>query len=471
MAIIPNPTPPTAGGNFNNAGNAGYGQGTGYMFQAGVIQPIVSAAMTRRFPQYVLRALMELIGRNDPIDGTVWNWFEIGRTRKGGQFTAAGGAASATASNALTTNQLSAQPYWQAGMTINTDYGVTLNVDSVHNEGTYQVLTCYLQDTVNDTWVGAIGTAAATSISIGFGHVATITTGEGATLTATSETSYPDIYNNQLNHVYRIQKYSRDAMFTKSWVHEGSGYYYTTQDITVQQEFGGDEERALFLHRWSGTQDSTKGRTGNGLYITLARGNAGTNNTYTGTLQESDIQDQIDSLILTANMTGASRTEFTVLGGNDYVSGFARAMSRYAVNGALDFGTVKNAKEAGIPFAQYLYRGVIINVIDYYLLNDANTFPYLGTPTGSIGTGKVNFRKMGVWLNMGSDSTGNKLISMKHANGFRMWKTEFPGTVDANGRPAAIGSIKQDSTEYAVLSDIGLEVRYAPTHGLHYANG
>ena len=454
-----NPTPPLVGGNFDSSSQVGFGAGSGYMFQSGNVKPEVSGEMTWLLDQFYGSMVFDKIGRNTPINNTIWEFPEMNYLRQNTVVTDVSGTGGSTTSRAITTTTLSSQPYFYNKMTLMTDYNVPLNVDSVNNTGTYQVLTVYLQDQTNDTWTGALGVAgAASGLTLGVGHLAS--SDAEFQDTVDPSISYPIWRFNRLNLLKRNYALSRDATKVKTWAPDGTGWYYQA-DIQMMKNLFTDRDMAITFHKWDGVTLTGK-RTGNGIFTTLKA--RGTNQVIDGAVQEDDIQDLLVKL-----MRKSSATEYFVACGSEAFMDVNRALRPYALQAMTNPTIFKGDKLAGVPFNQYVVAGKVCTFVHWPIFDNDSALPYTGTYAGTATSGKINFRSMMMFLNMGSDDKGNKLISLKHLEGSNLLLSVKNGTVDITGKAVTDGSASfLDGASKQGLMDIAPEVRNAPAHGLLY---
>jgi len=459
IGTIINPTPPLVGGNFDATSQVGYGAGSGYLFSSGNVKPEVSSKMTWLLDQFYAADIFERVGRSEPISNTIWSWPEMGLLRQGTTVTDVTGTGGSTTSRVLTTTVPVGTPYFFAKMTVITDYNIPLNIDSVSNAGTYQELTVYLQDTTNDTWTLALGIAGAgAGLSIGLGHLAT---SDAEYQTGVDpRASYPLFRQNRLNLIKDGYALSREAAKVKTYTPDGTGWYYQL-DIQMMKRMKSDRDFALMFHKWDG-QTVTGKETGNGIWQFLKSG--GTNSIVDGAIQEDDIQDMITRLMRTS-----SASEFLVFAGSDAMTDVNRALRPYAVQMMANATIFKDDKMAGIPFSRYQFAGKTLTFVHLPMFDNSAALPYTGTYTGTATSGKVNYRSMLMFLNMGSDDMGNKLLCMKHLQDSNMLLGSINGTIDITGKPVTESSASNlDGATKFGLMHVAPEVRNLAAHGLMY---
>lgn len=456
---IVNPTPPLVGGNFSNPSQVGIGSGSGYLFQSGNLAPVVSSQMTWLLDQFYAADIFERIGRNTPTENIIWSWPEMALLRQGSVVTDVVGTGGSSTTRQLTTQVPVGTPYFIDKMTIITDYGIPLNVESVNNAGTFQVLTVSLQDQVNDTWTLALGVAgAASGLTLGIGQLATADA-EYQTGVA-PRISYPSFRKNRLNLIKDQYALSREVTKAKTYTPDGTGWYYQA-DIQMMKRMKSDRDLAIMFHKWDGNEVAGGKETGTGIWQYLNQG--GTKSIVDGAIQEDDIQDMITRLMRTS-----SASEFLCFAGSDAMADINRALRPYAVQMMANATIFKDDKMAGIPFSRYQFAGKTLTFVHLPMFDNQAALPYVGSYAGTASTLKINFRSMVMFLNMGSDDMGNKLISLRHLTDSNFLLGTVNGTIDINGKPVQTSASTLDGATKFGIMHIAPEVRNLQAHGLMY---
>jgi len=108
----------------------------------------------------------------------------------------------------------------------------------------------------------------------------------------------------------------------------------------------------------------------------------------------------------------------------------------------------------------------------YELFDDIKALPYRSTPSST----KIDFTDFSLWLDLGTDSGGSKLIKLKykeHGGYSRKYIQRLevgmmnPNSQDSEGGLVASGF---DGFRIHMLSEIGIEVRLANRFGIMRAN-
>jgi hypothetical protein len=141
----------------------------------------------------------------------------------------------------------------------------------------------------------------------------------------------------------------------------------------------------------------------------------------------------------------------------------------YAIHGT-SYGSFGN-NMAGLDFKGYVFAGKTIYFAYYELFDDPAVLPSVTASATAI-----NFKDFSLWLDMGTDSAGQRLIKLKYrAHGGVQRKfihTVIPGMMTFNGAQSEGGFAANsfDGVEVQLLSEIGVEVRLANRMGILRAN-
>lgn len=425
---------------------------SGNIFASGILSPEHSNFLSVRFPQYVGTSMLEQLGSYSGIAQNVWSWSEMARTRKSAVISS-GVSGLPTASLTLTTDVAAAAAgdgYFLVGDTIRTESGVTLRITAVGASGGFQTITVVRQDGANI----ATGNIA-NSESVG--HVASAF-GEYSSAPGARK-FLPNERYGKLSILRRDCTISGSALTAKTYLEDGSWYY--ENEMIVMDEFARDRENAIMFGAESA--DGATVQTGAGIVPMVLSG--GVTNTFGGGVTENNIQDHITDLIISS-----PAKEYTVLAGAQFLTDVSQALRDYYVSGGVQFGTFgPSSKVVGINVETYKFRNVTVNFVHYPTFDDTATLPFAATATAS----KINYSNFSLWLNMGTEVGGKKLISLKYAelDGQQrkfIYKYE-PGmmSIDPSYKYASNGV---DGLTGHMLSDIGIELRCLNQHGALYAN-
>lgn len=452
-----NPVAPLVGGN-----SAVQQVLEGYVFQSGLHKPEHSNILTYKYPQYYATALLDRLGASEGIAQDTWSWNVIDRTREADAVANLEATGSTTVDFETTFDWTSAQPgYLLVGDVIRLESGALGEVTVVDDAGTLVSGGTAGKQGVTVRKVGG-GNWGASDIAdtMVFGHSHNMF-GEGSD--APEHRLYLPVEEfNALTILRRSLKITRSEFTNRTYVGDGSAWYFTLEDLEMK-EFAKDREMAIMFGKIesdnTGTpsKKSTKGIwdivSANGIYNEFASASG---------VSEEDIQNHIKEL-----MIEGSSNEITVIAGADFMTDFQRAMKDYVLNGAVSYGSFGN-QMVGLDITTYKFLGKTVYLAYYELFDDDRILPYTGTPTTGA-SGKVNFSNTSLWLDLGTDSTGKKLITLKHkeldGTSAKFIHGYEPGMIN----PAGVGgqvSSGFDGFRIHYLSEIGVEVRLANRMGI-----
>jgi hypothetical protein len=441
------PTPPLVGGTTVRNPIL-----EGYVFQSGIHDPEHSKILTYKYPQYYMTALLDKLGADEPVAQTVFSWSIMDRTRKSATVSSVANGTSATAT--ITTDITSATAsgdlgYFIVGDVIRLESGELGRVTAVGESGGFQTID--VVRVVGGNWSTSLVLAAMV-----FGHVFSAF-GEAST-GPNGRLFVPVEDYNYTQILRRSVKVSGTELTNRTILGDGKAWYFTVEDL-VRKEFAKDRELLVLLgERASGTTKGTKGIlswvTGEGII-----------NTYASSLgvTEADLQDHIADLL----PEGGSN-EYLVLCGSTFLKNAQKALKDYAIAGAMSYGSLgKNM--AGLDFAGYQFMGKKIYFAYYELFDDPKVFPFSGTPTSS----KINFKDFSLWLDLGTDNAGQKLISLKYKSHGGMSRKFIqkiiPGMMSVGG-PDGFAAHSGDYFEIQWLSEIAVKVLLPNRMGILRAN-
>ena len=438
------PTPPLVGGTSARSTIL-----ENYVFQSGIHDPEHSKILTYKYPQYYMTALLDKLGADEPVAQSVFSWSIMDRTRKSA--TASSIANGTTATVTITTDIASDTAngnlgYFIVGDVIRLESGELGRVTAVGESGGFQTIDCVR--VVGGNWSTSLVLAAMV-----FGHVFSAF-GEAST-GPNGRLFLPVEDYNYTQVLRRSVKVSGTEFTNRTILGDGKAWYFTVEDI-VRKEFAKDRELLVLLGERNGT--GVKGTKGILSWVT----GEGIINTYASAqgVTEADLQDHIADLL----PEGGSN-EYLVLCGSTFLKNAQKALKDYAIQGSMSYGTLgKNM--AGLDFAGYQFLGKKIYFAYYELFDDTKVFPFSGTPTSS----KINFKDFSLWLDLGSDSAGQKLITLKyksHGGESRKFiQKMISGMVGAGEQAAHSG----DYFEIQWLSEIAVQVRLANRMGILRSN-
>ncbi len=399
-----------------------------------------------------MTALLDKLGADEPVAQSVFSWSIMDRTRKSGTVSSVANGTTATAT--ITTDIASDTAngnlgYFIVGDVIRLESGELGRVTAVGESGGFQTID--VVRVLGGNWSTSLVLAAMV-----FGHVFSAF-GEAST-GPNGRLFLPTEDQNYLQVIRRSVKVSGTELTNRTILGDGKAWYFTVEDI-VRKEFAKDRELVVLLgEQASGTTKGTKGILS---YITAS----GVINTYASSagVSEADLQDHIADLL----PEGGSN-EYLVLCGSTFLKNAMKALKDYAIQGAINYGSLgKNM--AGLDFAGYKFMGKTVYFAYYELFDDPKVFPFAGTPSSS----KINFKDFSLWLDLGTDSAGQRLISLKYKShgGYsrKFIQKLIPGMMSVGG-PEGFAAHSGDYFEIQWLSEIGVKVLLANRMGLLRAN-
>jgi hypothetical protein len=416
-----------------------------YVF-ADLQKPDISELLTYKFPQYTLTTLLDRLGRNAGVrtGDNSFSWFEKGRFRKGYTI----GAGSSNLDTATATVKLISTTVADCGLLV----GDVLRFEN----DTYGFITAIVQNAGNvDLTVASAEGNFALAAGAAFAHI------------YNAQTEFSDSPNGRVWQEEKITEklaIMRRAVICSTteagqikWIDNGRSYYFRNEMETME-EFQKDKENYILTGKSFGTLSTTGRQSGNGIIPrVLADGVVGQ---YTSAITETDLQAQIKQMIL-----NSPANEFTVLCGIDAFGDIQNALRDFAVAGSMTYGTLGQiGNTVGLNIDQYRFMGVTLNLKQYLPFSDKTLYP---TPVN----GGVNYDKVALFLNMGSDSSGNPLISLKHkedgfGNSLAFRRTVQSGISTPEGNASVTRSNGKDGFTVDLYASIGVELRAVNNHGI-----
>lgn len=450
------PTGNLVGGNSVRSG----GILQSYVFQSGIHEPEVSNILSWKYPQYYMTSLLDRIGATEAIEQDTWSWFTLDRTRMSG-----------TVSNILEGDGTA----WDPGTSVDarievaefvysgTNLGYALVGDVFRTTGGALIRVTAIGQGATDTDAqlltvakvdGSAITAAELSDGDVIGHV--FTSFEEASSAPGTRLYLPTEEYGQLQIMRRSFEVSGTEFTNRTYLADGKSWYFTKEAIEMK-EFARDKEGLVVFGQLStnGTHKTTRGILD---YVI----SDGINNGFVGAtgVSETDIQDHIKDMLIEG-----SSNELLVLCGAQFMADFQRAMRDYAVNGGITFGGF-GGNTAGLDFQAYKFMGKTMKVVYYELFDDTAMVPFVGTASST----DINFSNFSLWLDLGSDASGKKLISLKyksHQGNSRQFIHAYePGMMNPEGANGGMVSNGKDSFLIHYLCELGVEVRLANRMGI-----
>lgn len=447
-----NPTPPLVGGNSvrNPILEA-------YVFQSGILRPEHSSILTYKYPQYYLTSLLDRLGSSEPVAQDVFSWNTLDRTRSSGTVSSTTGVPGTSATFEVTEFDFTATNlgYLIVNDIIQTQSGALLIVTAV---AVSTVLSAKQKVTVAKYNGGTIGTADLADTMV-FGHVFNAF-GEGSNA-PNGRLFLPTEDYNVTTILRRSFNISGSEFTNRTYLGDGSAWYWTVEDLH-RKEFARDRELLILFGQLQNT--GTKISRGILDWVT-ALGIITTYSSATG-VSESDLLEHLRKL----RVEGGS-AEYLVLCGSTYYKNIQIAFRDYFIGGGISFGAF-GSNEVGLDVRKYDFMGIKANFVLYELFEDKKALPYAGTPSATL----TNYSDFSLWLDLGTDSTGHKLITLKykeHGGQSRKFIQRLevgmmnPSSSDMEGGTVASGF---DGFRIHMLSEIGIEVRLANRLGIMRSN-
>lgn len=424
----------------------------GYVFASGIHKPEHSNLLAYKYPQFYMTSLLERLGASEGCPQDTWSWNIMDRTRVSA--TVSGGTLGSATATFVTTIPNGSGGYFIPQDVIRTESGSLLVVTATGDSGGDQTIT------VKKVGGGNI-TAADIDNGETIGHVFT-SFGE-ASSAPQGRNFLPGIEYGQLTTLRRSMSISGDEFTNRTWLGDGKSWYFESENI-LMQEFAKDRENLIVFgqQETDGTRKVSKGI----LDFVEAGGKTTTFASASG-VSETDIQNHI-KLLMKEGLGGTGK-EYTVLCGADIFIDIQRALKEYAIDGAMAYGTLGD-NMAGLDFSSYQIGGVKANFVYYEGFEDVELLPYRGTPTAD----KTNFSNFSLWLDMGIDSAGERLIKLKHKEhdgvSRKFVHRHEIGMVGPSGNQGGLVANGDDAFKVHLLSQIGVQLKWANRHGILRAN-
>lgn len=420
-----------------------------YVFASGIHKPEHSNILSYKYPQYTLTAFLERIGRYEPVAQSVWSWNEMDRTRKGALLTARAvvdGDTLTLTTDVVATTAIANKGYYIVNDVIKAENGRLGRVTATTIVGGFQVLTV-------DSVDGAAFVAADFANAERIGHAYNL---HGEYSDAPEGRLYlPNERYNKLGILRRSFTISGSEFTNRTYIGSGSSWYFTQEDIEMK-EFARDRE----IYTMFGEMTANTGiQGGEGVFTSIFNG--GVVNSFNGALAEADIQSHITDLVISS-----PAKEYLVLCGAQFMSEATVALRDYYVSGGVNYGTFSdNGVKVGLGLQTYVFMGKVVNFVHYALFDDVEALPYSGAASAT----KINFSNSSLWLDMGTDDSGKKLITMKYkeldGKQRKLIHAYETGMMSPEGTQGGQVSNGKDGFRVNLLSDIGVETRCLNRHG------
>jgi hypothetical protein len=439
-----NPVNTSAGFTGSKLGNPSVQ--TAYVF-ADLQKPDISEMLTYRFPQYTLTTLLDRLGRNSGVragDDT-FSWFEKGRFRK--SYAVGAGSSGLTGGTTATVKLLST--------TVDDANLLVGDVLRFENDQ-FGFITAIAQNSADvDLTVSSADGNWDLGAGDAFGHL------------YNAQTEFSDSpsgrvwQEEQVTEKLAIMRRSVICSTTEAgnikWIDGGRSYYFRNEMETLK-EFQFDKEMYILTGKSFGTLSTTGRQSGNGIIPrVLTDGVVGN---YSSAIVETDIQAQVENMIL-----NSPAREYTVLCGIQAFGDIQKALAPYVMDGGMNYGSLGTiGNKVGLNIQQYQYMGVTLNLQQYLPFSDTTIFP---KPVN----GGIDYGKVALFVNMGSDSEGTPLICLKHkedgfGNSLAFRRTVQSGISTPEGNASVNRSNGKDGFTVDLYASIGVELRSVNNHGI-----
>lgn len=400
---------------------------------------------------------MDRIGASEPTAQSTFSWNIMDRTRDAGTASSVTGVPGTSATFEITEFDFTSTNLGGlvVGDIVLTEGGGLLRVTAVEVSSVLsnkQKVTVVRHDG---------GTIAATELAnaMVFGLVFNAF-GEGSN--APDGRLYLPVEDYNVTTILRKSFNISGSEFTnKTWLGNGEAWYWTIEDIH-RKEFARDRELLILF----GKLNASGVKVSRGILDWVTSQGVITTYASSAGVSETDLMEHLRKL----RVEGGS-AEYLVLCGSKFYKNIQMAMRDYYIGGGISFGSF-GSNEVGLDVRKYDFMGIKCNFVLYELFDDKKALPYSGTPSST----KIDYADFGLFLDLGSDSGGNKLIKLKykeHGGYSRKFIQRLevgmmnPSSTDMEGGLVASGF---DGFRIHMLSEIGIEVRLANRMGIMRAS-
>ena len=451
MPLQGSPASPLVGGNTARASIL-----EGYVFQSGIHKPEMSNILSYKYPQYTLTTMLDKLGATEGTAQSVYQWDTMDRTRESGligTLDAGGTTGDSTATIVVDSSTFDSLElgYFLVGDVIRFDTGDLARVTATSADTGEQEIIVSKVGTGNWTATVVAGTTT-------FGHAFNLF--PEASEAPNTRLYLPTEDYNRMSIIRRSIKISGSEFTNKTWLGNGEAWYFTQEELEMK-EFKRDIENAAMFGQLS---DASAAYASRGI-IDWALQEGVVNNFATAAgVTEADFQNHIKELLI----EGTS-DEIYVLCGAQFLADAQQTLRDYAIAGAISYGAF-GGNVAGLDFNSYKFLGKTVHFAYYELFDDVKLLPYVGTSSSS----KINFSNFSLWLDLGTEAGGKKLITLKHKE-LNGQSRKFIHAIESgmmnpsgeNGGQVANGF---DGFRIHYLCEMGMEVRLPNRLGVLHAN-
>jgi hypothetical protein len=389
MPINNSPTAPLVGGNSSRNPIL-----SGYVFQSGIHKPEHSSILTYKYPQYYMTTMLDRLGASEAKGQDLFSWNILDRTRESATLsTITSGGTTSDAVGVWTTDQAITSTdlgYFLVNDVVRLPSGDLARITASADTGGFQAITVVKVGSGN--WTNTV------AVTDRIGHA--FSAFPEASSAPTGRLYLPTEDYNVMTINRRSFKISGSEFTNRTYLGDGKSWYFNIEDIEMK-EFAKDNEHIIMF----GDLDETANSVSRGVLDWAIA--SGVNNGFVGAtgVSEANLRNHIKELVL----QGVSN-EIFVLCGIQFLADVQVALIDYAIDGALSYGSFGN-NTAGLDFQSYKFLGKTVNFMHYELFNDESVVP---VDTAGAATNVYDFSNFSLWLDLGSTSNGQKLITLCH---------------------------------------------------------
>jgi hypothetical protein len=370
-----------------------------YVFNAGIHDPEISNILSYKYPQYYMTSMLDRLGSYESVAQDTFSWFTMDRTRQGGTVSSVAGNTGATATFEVAEFEYSSP---------NLGYALVGDIFRIET-GELAKVTAIAAGTVDTTaqklsvqrLAGGNWSAALLDDADKIGHV--FTAFEEASSAPGTRLYLPTEEYNYTTILRRSFKISGSEFTNRTRIGDGSAWYWEKEDLEMK-EFARDKEGLIMFGERAANATAVAKHTKGIWQYAVDNGTINGFVAATG-VSETDIQDHIKEMLI----EGCS-SELLVLCGATFMADFQRAMRDYYIGGGVNFGGF-GGNTIGLDTQEYKFMGKTIKVVYYELFDDQAMVP---TPATTLSASIADFSNTSLWLDLGSDTNGKKLISLKY---------------------------------------------------------
>lgn len=354
------------------------------------VKPNWADTLHWKFRKYSMTYLLDKLGYVDYTGNKELNWSEIGRTRSA-QTTAVGGVTIGDGLTNTTVEVVETDQYFVVRDTIILPSGRVVQVSNVAI-GPPQTLTVQPIDGGTPLVLADFGTLGTSTL----GHLGNLqeecyTIPSGREFKAAS-------YSNKFSKLHTNKGYCDDTVYEPLWykAKDGKEYWYYAEQFIQAREHLRDVELTVLKGELSSSVPSGANMA-KGVLTYVEE--AGSRSTIAAGPTEDDIIDQIALMRKNADVKA-----WIAFVGTNYMTSATKALSSYHESGAQFYGNFgPTANEIGLNFQHYRFNDCVVNFTVYDVFND---------PTGLGSVEAVDYGTSALFLALGNDDSGQKLVEL-----------------------------------------------------------